>query len=215
MRALNVAALAGLALCGSASAAEFAMMETAQRINEGTFKLSGFPVVIDRDDEDDDPETGFALGLGYGLPYDLDAEVQVAAYEDGTFLGADLEWNVWRRERMALSIGGGAHGADLEKSGSLVGVDGTLIFSYSPIERLALSAAFDAAYDDVNDRDANAPTDTRFPTDGQYETYYAVPGISFLLTRNIDLLAEVGVGLNGDADDYVSAGVSWYFRPSR
>jgi hypothetical protein len=211
MRALNVAALAGLALCGSASAAEFAMMETAQRINEGTFKLSGFPVVIDREDADT-TETGFAVGLGYGLPYNLDVEGQVAGYDDGVYAGADLEWNAWRNNRMAFSIGGGVHGADLEDSGSAVGVDGTLIFSYNPIERLALSAALDAAYDDVNDRDAGVPADARFPTDGQYETYYAVPGISYLLTRNIDLLAEVGVGLNGDADDYVSAGASWYFR---
>ena len=212
MRALNVAALAGLALCGSASAADFAMMETAERITEGTFKLSGFPVVIDRGNADDDAETGFAVGLGYGLPYDLDIEGQVAAYEDGTYAGADLEWNAWRGNRMAFSISGGLHGADLEKSGSAVGVDGTLIVSYNPIERLALSAALDAAYDDVNDRDASAPADARFPTNGQYETYYAVPGISYLLTRNIDLLAEVGVGLNGDADNYVSAGASWYFR---
>jgi len=210
MRTLNVAALAGLALCGSASAADFAMMETAQRINEGTFKLSGFPVVIDRERAKTD--TGFAVGLGYGLPNNLDVEAQVAGYEDGTFVGADLEWNAWREGRMAFSMAGGLHGADLDGSGSAAGVDGTLIFSYNPMERLALSAALDGAYDDVNNRDADVPADARFRTDGQYERYYAVPGISYLLTRNIDLLAEVGVGLNGDADDYVSAGASWYFR---
>jgi hypothetical protein len=212
MRALNVVALAGLALCGSASAADFAMMETAERIREGTFKLSGFPVVIDRGNADDDAEAGFAVGLGYGLPYDLDVEAQVAAYEDGTYLGTDLEWNAWRANRMSLSIGGGAHGADLEKSGYAAGVDGTLILSYNPIERFALSAALDASYDDVNDRDGNAPADARFPTNGQYETYYAVPGASYLLTENVDLLLEVGFGLNGNSDDYAAAGASWYFR---
>lgn len=58
MRTFAIAALAGLALCGSASAAEFAMMETAERIN----------------------------------------------------LGTDLEWNARRGNRMASSIGSGLNG---------------------------------------------------------------------------------------------------------
>lgn len=210
MRAQNVAALAGVVLCGSAGAADFAMMETAERITAGTFKLSGFPVVIDRQDADTD--TGFAMGLGYGLPYDLDLEAQVADHDDGTFFGADLEWTAWRADRMAFSLAGGLHGADLDGSGSAAGADGTMILSYNPMPRLAISAAFSAAYDDVNNRNDDVPADARFRTDGQYERYYGVPGISYLLTRNIDLLAEVGVGLNGDSDDYFAAGASWYFR---
>lgn len=210
MRARNVAVLAGLFLCSTAGAADFAMMETAERINEGSFKLSGFPIVIDRDRGD--TESGFAVGLGYGLPYDLDVEANVAGYEDGTWVGADLEWNAWREGRMAVSIAGGLHGADLDGSGSAAGADATAIFTYSPRVNLALSAALDAAYDDVNNRDASVPADARFATDGQYETYYAVPGIGYHLTRNIDLLAEVGVGLNGISDNYASAGMSWYFR---
>ena len=63
-----------------------------------------------------------------------------------------------------------------------------------------------------SNRDLGAPIDSRFPTDGQYETYHAVPAIGYELTRNIQLLAEVGVGLDGDSDDYASAGMSWYFR---
>ena len=213
MRTLKVAALAGslLAVCGTAGAAEFAMMETAERIADGTFKLSGFPVVVDRDRAAGN-DTGFVVGLGYGLPYDLDIEGQVAGYDDGTFLGADLEWNAWRQGRMALSIGGGLHGADLDGSGYAAGADGTLILSYTPMQRLSLSAALDAAYDEVNNREAGAPVDSRFPTDGEYETYHAVPAIGSVLTRNIQLLAEVGFGLDGDSDDYASAGMSWYFR---
>jgi hypothetical protein len=214
MRTLKVAALAGslLAVCGSAGAAEFAMMETAERIAQGSFKLSGFPVVVDRDRTAGN-DAGFVVGLGYGLPYNLDLEGQVASYDDGTFLGADMEWNAWRRGPLAFSIGSGTHGADLEGNGYALGVDGTMIFSYNPMHRLALSAALDGSYDDVNNRDAGAAVaDSRFPTDGQYETYHAVHGIGYLLTRNIDVLAEVGLGLNGESDDYVSAGMSWYFR---
>jgi len=212
MKVIKVAALAGslLAVCGAASAADFAMMETAEHITQGKFKLSGFPVVVDR--ERADAESGFAVGLGYGLPYDMDVEGHVARYGDGTFTGADLEWNAWRQGRMTLSLGSGLHGADLDGGGTAAGADGTLIFSYRPLERLSLSAALDAAFDDVNNRDAAVPADSRFPTDGRYERYYAVQGIGYTLTRNIDLIAEVGLGLNGESDDYVSGGMSWYFR---
>ena len=160
MRTLKVAALAGslLAVCGTAGAAEFAMMETAERIADGTFKLSGFPVVVDRDRAAGN-DTGFVVGLGYGLPYNLDIEGQVAGYDDGTFLGADLEWNAWRQGRLAFSMGGGLHGADLDGSGYAAGADGTLILSYNPIERLSLSAALDASYDDVNNRELDVKSE--------------------------------------------------------
>ena len=211
MKAIKVAVAGSLfAMCGVAGAADFAMMETADRINQGTFKLSGFPVVIDRDGAD--AERGFAVGLGYGLRYDLDVEGHVARYDEGTFTGADLEWNAWRWNRMAFSIGSGLHGGDLEDGGTALGGDGTAIFSYRPLTRLTLSAALDASYDDVNNRDASVPAGSRFPTDGQYERYYAVQGVGYQLTRNIELMAEAGFGLNGESDDYVSGGMSWYFR---
>ena len=213
MKAIKVAVAGSLlAVCGVAGAADFAMMETAARIQQGSFKLSGFPVVIDRDRADAGAETGFAVGLGYGLRYDMDVEGHVARYDDGTFTGADLEWSAWRSGPMAFSIGSGLHGADLDGGGYAAGADATAIFSYSPLHRLSLSAALNAAYDDVNNRDASAPADSRFPTDGQYERYSAVPGVGYLLTRNIELMAEVGLGLNGESDDYVSGGMSWYFR---
>ncbi len=219
MKLMKRAVLAGslLAVCGSAGAAEFAMMETADHVADGTFKLSGFPVMVDRDGARDD--VGLAVGIGYGLPpqrldvpRNLDVEAQLASYDDGTFIGADLEWTAWREGRLAFSLGGGLHGADLDAGGRATGVDGTAIMSYRPLPRLELSAAFDAAYDDVNGRDGAVDPGSRFPTDGHYETYYAVPGASYQLTRNIDLFGEVGLGLNGDSDDYVAAGLSWYFR---
>jgi hypothetical protein len=212
MRAPNIAALAGslLALCGSAGAADFAMMETAEPITPGEFKLSGAPVLIDRDRARND--AGFVAGLGYGLAPDVDLEAQVASYEDGTWFGGDAEWTAWRAQRMALSLGGGLHAADLDGGGSALGADGTLILSYKPLERLALSAALDAAVDDVNHRGTGVPAGARFASDGRYERYYAVPAVGYRLTRNLELLAEVGIGLNRDAEDYLSGGMSWYFR---
>ena len=210
MKVRIVAALAALTVYGNAAAVDFGVMETAEPIEPRTFKLSGFPMLVDRSRHGDD---AFALALGYGLPNDMDVEVQVAYIDRATLYGADLEWNAWTAERMRFSIGGGLHGADLEQRARAVGADVTAIFTYAPTERLDVNATLDAAVDDVNVRESGAvPSDLHFTEDGRYDTYYFVPGVEYQLTRKVDLLAEVGVGLNGDSDNYVSAGASWYFR---
>jgi hypothetical protein len=206
-----VAALAALTACGSVAAADFGVMESAEAIEPHTFKLTGFPMLVDRGTHGDD---AFALALGYGLPNAVDVEGQVAYVDDATLFGADLEWNAWTADRMRFSIGGGLHGADLERGASAVGADATAILTYTPVARLDLNAALDAAVDDVNVRESAAlpPPDARFTEDGRYDTYYFVPGVEYQATRNLDLLAEVGVGLNGESDDYFSGGLAWYFR---
>ena len=205
------AALAALAACGNAAAVDFGVMETAEPIEPRAFKLTGFPMLVDRSKHGDD---AFALALGYGLPNDMDVELLVGYIDRATLYGADLEWNAWTAERRRFSIIGGVHGADLEQGASAVGADLTAIFTYTPIERLDVNAALDAALDHVNVRESAVAgaADTHFTEDGRYDTYYFVPGIEYQLTNRVDLLAEVGLGLNDESDDYVSAGASWYFR---
>lgn len=210
MKVRIVAALAALTVGGNVAAVDFGVMESAESIEPRTFKLSGFPMLVDRSRHGDD---AFALALGYGLPNDTDVELQVAYIDRATLFGADLEWNAWSAERRRFSIAGGLHYADLEQGARAAGVDVTAIFTYALIERLDVNAAVDAAVDDVDVREAGAaPSDLHFTEDGRYDTYYFVPGVEYQLTRKVDLLAEVGVGLNGDSDNYVSAGASWYFR---
>lgn len=210
MKVRVVAALVALTVHGNAAAVDFGVMETAEPIEPHTFKLSGFPMLVDRSQHGDD---AFALALGYGLRNDMDVEVQVAYIDRATLFGADLEWNAWTAEPLRFSIGGGLHAADLEQRASAVGADATAILTYTPTPRLDVNAALDAAVDDVDVRESGAaPSDTHFTEDGRYDTYYFVPGVEYQLSRNVDLLAEVGVGLNGDSDNYLSAGASWYFR---
>jgi hypothetical protein len=211
MKVRIVAALAALTVCGTATAADFGVMESAEAIEPHAFKLTGFPMMVDRGAHGDD---AYALALGYGLPNAMDVEVQLAQIDRATLYGADLEWNAWSADRMRFSIGGGLHGADLERRATLVGADLTAIFTYTPIARLDVNAALDAALDNVNvDESAGLPpSELHFNEDGRYDTYYFVPGLEYEATRNLDLLAEVGVGLNGESDDYLSAGLAWYFR---
>ena len=208
--------LASLVVCGSAAAADFGVMETAESIEPKAFKLVGFPMLTDRNraNRDSDEEGSFALGLGYGLPYGLDVEGQVARSDEATYFGSDVEWNAWSGYGMKVSIGSGVHSVDFERGGSANGVDTTAIFTYTPVRHLDVNAALDASWEDVNADLELAPgaERDRFSFDNDYETAYFVPGLEYQLTRNVDLLAEAGLGLNGASDDYLGAGLSWYFR---
>ena len=211
MKTLKLGIVAGLAFCGSAGAADFGVMETAEPIEPRSFKLVGFPMLTDRDNGEE--EGSFAVGLGYGLPHDLDVEGQIARDDRATYLGSDIEWNAWRGYNMKVSIGSGFHTVDLDDGGSVNGADTTAIFTYTPIRRLDLNAALDASIEDVDGGDGSDPLlPERWRSDNRYETVYFAPGLEYQLTRNLDLLAEVGLGLNDESDDYGSAGLSWYFR---
>lgn len=211
MKVRIVAALAALGVGGSALAADFGVMESAEPIEPGAFKVTGFPMLVDHGVHGDD---GYALAVGYGLPNDMDVEALLLQIDRATLYGADLEWNAWTADRMRFSIAGGLHAADLERRASAVGADVTAIFTYTPVARLDVNAALDAAVDNVNVDESAAlpPSELHFSEDGRYDTYYFVPGVEYEATRNLDLLAEAGVGLNGESDDYLSAGLSWYFR---
>ena len=203
--------LAGLALCHSAWAVDFGVMETAESIEPKAFKLVGFPLLTDRGN--DNEESAFAVGLGYGLPFGLDIEGQVAHDDQANYFGSDVEWNAWSGYRMKVSIGSGLHTVDLHDGGRANGADTTAIFTYTPVRHLDVNAALDASYEDVNAGSGIDPTlPERWRSDNRYETAYFAPGIEYQLMRNLDLLAEVGLGLTDQSDDYASAGLSWYLR---
>lgn len=211
MKVRTCAALVALACSGSAAAVDFGVMESAEPIEPRTLKLTGFPMLVDRSVHGDD---ALALALGYGLPGNLDLEAQVAVIDRATLFGADLEWSAWTAGPLRVSVAGGLHGADLDFGARAIGADATAILTWTPRARLDLNLALDAALDDVNVRESAPPppSATHFTEDGRYDTYYAVPGVEFQVSRNLDVLAEVGVGLNRESDNYASAGLAWYFR---
>lgn len=200
---------AGLAFSGAAAALDVGVMESAESIDPNYFKLGAYPLGFERDGAQDD-DGAFAVSLGYGLPYGLDVEGLFATSDEGSYFGSDLEWSAWRKETwIAFSFGGGLHFIDLERGGTVNGLDTTAIFSFTPRPGLDLNAALDASFEDVNvDGVAGGG---RYGADDTYEIAYFAPGLEYSLTRQLDVLAEAGVGLNGSSDDYLSAGLSWYF----
>lgn len=212
MRAFTLTVMAaGLAYGSAAQALDFGVMETATPIEPRHFKLSAYPLAV-RDGGRTTDEDGFALALGYGLPHGVDVEGTAARFDGATIYGSDVEWQAWRSGLMAFSFGGGAHYYDLERGGRIRGLDSTAILTFLATPHLDLNAALDASFEDVNVDVEEDPSLTGADVDNRYETFYFAPGVQYRFTRNLEAMAEVGVGLNTEASDYASAGLSWYFR---
>jgi hypothetical protein len=204
-----VLAFACAVLCASpaALAVDFGVMETADVVEPGDFKFIAFPLAV-RDGPRREHDTGVNVGLGYGLGANLDVEGQVGVYDDITYFGADLEYTYRADRPLELSLGGGAHGVDSD-FGNPWGLDLTHIASYTPpgAPRLRLIGALDAAWERADSAYAAAIG----ASDRDYWVAYAVPGVQYRFTEQVDVVGEVGVGLNGESNDYVAAGISFYF----
>lgn len=201
-------ALAGGFLCApSAFAVDFGVMETADTVVTGDFKFLSFPLAV-RDGPRREVDTGINVGIGYGLNEPLDAEFQIGVYDDFNYFGADLEYSYRENRPLELSISGGVHRVESD-FGHPYGFDVTHIASYTlaSMPSLRVIGALDGSYE---------RTDAYYAAsigaqDTAYWTVYAVPGLQFRVNERVDLIGEAGIGLNGDSNDYVALGLSFYF----
>lgn len=208
MRMRTTLMLAAGALCAlPAFAADFGVMETADTVRPHDFKLIGFPMAI-RSGERGDEERGFSGGLGYGILPNLDIEAHVASFSDITYYGGNSEYMFYGGHHVTVSAVSGAHYAHSD-FGNLWGLGFTSIGSYAlpALPKLKFNGAISLAWDKP-DLNAAQAIDNNDP----YYSAYAVPGVQYRLVRDLDLIGEVGVGLNHDSSDYASAGISYYFR---
>jgi hypothetical protein len=53
---------------------------------------------------------------------------------------------------------------------------------------------------------------SRCRRDSHISTAHLVPGIEYALSNDVDVVAEVGVGLHDDSSNCVSAGIAYYLR---
>jgi len=196
----------GLACALPAWAVDFGVMETADPIEFRNFKFIGYPLAV-RDGAQREEDTGVAVGLGYGFAERWDVEGQMATYDDATYFGGDIEYMFYDEPTLDMSVSGGNHYVRHD-FGSQWGFDFTGIASYSitRVPGLTVNGAVDLAWDDADLRRRVDSIDER------YTTAYLVPGVQYRATRNLDVIGEIGVGLNGASNEYGAVGVSYYFR---
>jgi hypothetical protein len=196
-----LAAVLGIGFALPAGAQYIGVLQSAETMDRGTFKLMVAPILA-FGKHGADNEFGVAARGGYGFTDRFDAEAKLGFFENGTYFGADGElWILKGPEKDAgldFSVAGGVHwmfGKD--GTSDAVGLDVTPLLSGHVTENLELCVALDASLESISD----APDASRV---------HLVPGIEYRLSEAADVVGEIGIGLNDDSFTYAGVGVSFY-----
>jgi hypothetical protein len=197
-RILGLVSAMAVLVPAAARAQDFGIMESAETINRGNFKLRLSPLVVFGKDGEDH-EVGFAGLLGYGFTRVFDLEGGVAIYDGVTFFGANAEVWLVRERPFDLSVAGGLHGRTGDRTDDLTGVDLTFLASGHVSPRLEIYGGLDFAFEGIGD-------------EADFKTIHLVPGIEYKINESVDFVAEVGLALNDHARHYLSGGLAFYIR---
>jgi hypothetical protein len=200
-RATLFVAGAALVLClATPAAAQNFLFNSAETINQGNFKLGVYPAVLLGKNGDED-SWGVTTRLGYGFTHSFDVEAKANFYDGFKMYGADAEYWVLKGGRPDVSVSAGFHKADFDSGIDSTAWDVAGIVSGKIAHNLDLYGGLSLSFESLD----NVP-------DSSFTRVYVVPGLEYSVHRNVDLLAEVGLGLNDDSPNYVGFGVSLYLR---
>jgi hypothetical protein len=207
---IRIVFVAAFCLCFAlpAAAQYFGILQSAETMDRGTFKLAIAPIMVFGKDGADN-EFGGAARVGYAFTEHFDVEAKLGFFEDGTFVGADGEYWILRGTKQNSSIDFSLTGGIHWMFGSDNGFD-TMGFEITPqlsghvTENLELCGALDASFESIQD----APSGI----DDSYTRLHLVPGIEYRLSDTFDLVAEFGIAINDNSSNYVGAGITYYVR---
>jgi hypothetical protein len=192
-------AVVGLAIPVCVAAQDFGVMNSAETINRGNFKLMANPIVVFVEG-DADNEVGVALVAGYGFTDSFDVEGKVAFYDGVKFFGADAEYWLLKEEPVDVSVIGGFNLGRRDGGFDTTAFDFTFLGSGHVTPRLELYGGLDFSRVAIDDFDTS------------FTTAHLVPGIEYAISPDLDFVAEFGIGLNDDSTNYLSAGIAYYLR---
>jgi len=178
--------------------AQDVLMNSAETINQGNFKLAVFPTVL-FGKNGGESLWGVAGRFGYGLTERFDIEAKAATFKGLKYFGADVEAWLVKDGNINVSAALGFHLTDAKPGADSSGIDAALLASTSPAENLEVYGGFKLAFDSIKNSDHN------------FTRAHLVPGIEYRLSENLDFLAEVGIALNDDSRSYASVGLALYF----
>jgi hypothetical protein len=182
------------------SAQDFGVLESAETIDPGNFKLLVTPLFVFGKGFEEDQKR-IVLGAGYGATRNLDIEGKVA-FGDTTIVGGNAEYWLIKRRPLDLSIIGGLHYFNNDGPFDVWGVDLTLLGSKHVARKLEVYAGLDF---DFNRFTQNFP-------DRSFTQAHLVPGIEYAISDQLDFVAEVGLALNDRSRHYAGFGLAFYVR---
>jgi hypothetical protein len=186
-------------LAAGSAQAQNVLMNSAETINKGNFKIAAFPTLLFGKDEADD-EFGVAGRFGYGFTSNFDIEGKVAFFDGLQLYGLDAELWFLKNRGVDMSVSLGAHITDLPEVNSSA-IDAALLASGHVSKNLELYGGLNVSFESLDD-----------VPDSGFTRVYLVPGIEYKIHNDLDLVAEFGIGLNDDSPHYVSAGLAFYLR---
>jgi hypothetical protein len=209
-RIVQIVLVAAFGLCFAlqAGAQTVGILQSAETMDRGTFKLMVAPIMVLGKDGADD-ETGVAARAGYAFTEHFDAEAKVGFFKNATLVGVDGEYWIYRGARknsgLDFSLTGGLHWiSGSENNFDTMGFEVTPQLSGHLTENLELCGALDASFESIKDVPAGV--------DGTFTRLHLVPGIEYHLSDTLDLEAEFGIGINDNSSNYIGAGLSFYIR---
>jgi hypothetical protein len=204
MRRLGSALLALAGFASAASAQDF-MNSYPRTIPQGNFELTAHPTLLVGRDEGPD-RWGAAGRLGYGITQSLDLVAKGGAFDDFGLLGFAANYWVLKGGELDLAVSAGAHKALIDSANDTTALDLGLQLGGRVGDRLDLSGGLNASFESIDD----APEGM----DSDFTRLYVGPGVRYRLTRNMDLLGQVGIGLTDDSPHYFTLGFAAYFPTS-
>jgi hypothetical protein len=197
-----VVILAGSMFLAAAAAevsAQDVLMNSAETINQGNFKLALFPTVLFAKNGSDSL-WGVAGRFGYGFAARFDVEAKAAIFKDLNYFGVEAEYWLVQGRKVNVSVAAGVHLTDSRVGADSSGIDTRFLFSTTPVERLELYGGLKFAFDSVKN------------SDQKFTLAHLVPGLEFRISADLDFLAEVGIALNDNSRSYASVGLALYIR---
>jgi hypothetical protein len=196
--------LVALALLCCATAPEPALaqnflMNSAETINRGNFKIALFPAVLFGEDGADD-QWGVGSRFGYGFTDRFDVEGKLAFFDGFKLYGLDGEYWLARGD-VDFSIQLGGHWAAVDDGFDSKALDLAGLLSGHVADKLELYGGVSVSFESLDD-----------VPDSGFTRVYLVPGLEYKISEQLDLLAEFGIGLNDDSPNYVGFGLALYFH---
>lgn len=159
---------------------------TAQTLSPGTYSLSVAPIYIEQADSDD-LDVYFFFDYGVRSGFDLSLRIGTG---DSPYLGADAEWELFRRVPY-FSFSAGGHYQDG------IGADATLLTTIPLNHKMEFFTGID--------------TDFEFGSGEFSDEFWWALGVEVILRRKLVFLLEGDVPLSADARPQADLALKIYF----
>jgi hypothetical protein len=198
----------GLFVAVGAEAQYIGVLQSAETMVRGTYKLMVAPIMVLGENGADD-ELGVGVRGGYAFTDHFDVEAKLGLFENGTVVGVDGEYWIFRgterNSSLDFSLTGGLDWMLASDNGyDSMGFGVTPQLSGHVTDNLELCGSLNASFQSIKDAPAGV--------DESFERLHVVPGIEYRLSDEFDLVGELGIGINDESSNYVGAGITYYVR---